>query len=305
MTTRLEAASLPFNRTDDMNAGKRIAPFAFLLSSLCLANDFFQTIPLEDFPEIYSIIQHDNLSQIINSSANGTVSNVFPVFVAGHIHSPLAVSALLERIEWPGQNDPIRHYYQPPEPMTDSGIQHVRLSPISRFPRPPTPAVAALTQSPVTWQTLQSELENVSASTRKVELLAWVAAATCPSNFFPWLSSSLLADTNRWSGLASYASTNLVGRRPFDVSSYNGYSEYSLNEPKQLYDNCVRELRRRASEALLQNDMVSVHSISNVLHTMGQPVIAPTWEEEINAIEQVPEEEIPDGITDIEELILD
>ena len=112
MTTRPGAASPPFNRTDDMNTHKRIAPFVFLLSSLCLANEFFQTIPLEDFPEIYTTVQQDNLAQIINSSSNGTVSNVFPVFIAGHIHSPLAVSALLERIEWPGENDPVRgdHY---------------------------------------------------------------------------------------------------------------------------------------------------------------------------------------------------
>lgn len=305
MTTRPGAASPPFNRTDDMNTHKRIAPFVFLLSSLCLANVFFQTIPLEDFPEIYTTVQQDNLAQIINSSSNGTVSNVFPVFIAGHIHSSLAVSALLERIEWPGENDPVRHYYQPEEPVGNSGIQYVRLFPVTRFPRPPTPAVAALTQSPVTWQTLQSELENPAASNRRVELLAWVAATTHPSNFFPWLSSSLSADTNRWSGLASYATTNLVGRKPFDVSCFNGYTEYNLNEPKRLYDNCVRELRRRASEALLHNDMASVHSISNILHTMGQPIIEPTPEEEAIAIEQVPVEEIPGEITDIEELILD
>ena len=305
MITKLGAASPLFNKTDGMSTRRRIVPLVFLCSSLCLANELFRAIPLEDFPEIYASVQQENLSQIIASSAEGTVSNVFPVFVAGHIHSPLAVPALLERIEWVGENDPVKHYYQQSDPVDNSGIQHVRISPMTRFPQPPTPAVAALTQSPVTWQALQSELENTSASSRRVELLAWVAATTHPSNFFPWLSSSLSADTNRWASLASYAATNLVGRKPFDVSSFDGYAEYNLNRPKRLYDDCVHELRRRASEAFLKNDMASVHSISNILYTMGQPVIAPTFEEEADSIEQVPVEDFPDGITDIEEVILD
>lgn len=141
-----------------------------------------ETLPLEGLVAIYNDLVCDNLAHVQASGADGVVTNVYPVYMAGYLHSTSAIPILLERLEWEGANEPVRYYHRPPT-ILPSGLPAIRIGMVSCYPRPPTPSVGALTQIPVSWETLQSELMMANPTSRRAQLLAWVASVRHPSGF--------------------------------------------------------------------------------------------------------------------------
>lgn len=270
----------------------------FAFSTCAFAGDFLQTLPLEDFPSIRDAMEGDNLSLVQRSGADGVVSNVFPVYMAGYIHSKAAIPVLLDRIEWNGANEPRDRYYR--APSSSGGVGSVRLFPVPLFPQPPTPSVGALTQMPVAWDVLQQELESPHASRRRMELLAWVAMVHHPSNYTTWLNQSMSADSNRWEHLAAYTSTNLVGRKPFYMGVYTGCQEFAP-ETRILYDRCIAELWRRRTAAVADGDFALKAAAEEILASMGQPEQEPSPEEWGDSIELVTENVDVEEILDLPE----
>lgn len=148
-------------------------------------------------------------------------------------------------------------------------------------------------------------LESTNPDTERCRLLAWVASVRHYEEFSEWLAGNLSTNSALWADFATYTATNLVGRKPYYMGSYSGCWGFSFHHMVFQYKECVEELRRRGAAALLQEDMDSVHSISNILHSMGQPFVAPTIEETASSIEMVPMEVPTNRIPDIEVLILE
>ena len=277
--------------------------FVFVfLPAVVGANDFLKTISLEGFRTIYGDLERENLALIQTTGNSGVVSNVFPVYMAGYMHSTSAIPILLERLEWPGANEPVKMYGRASGDSPINDFHEIRIGLASRLPQPPTPAVGALTQIPIPWETIRQELECSQSATRRQELLAWVASVRAPDAFASWLANALQADSNRWGYVASYAATNLVGRKPFYMGSYSTCRDFCCMEAKVLYDDCVAELRRRAQDNLSQTDLEAIVAI---LSTMGQPMEEPSINQIFQAVELLPSIEHPNGIPDIRGLIED
>ena len=266
------------------------------------ANDFLKTIPLEGFRTIYGDLERDNLALIQTTGGNGVVSNVFPVYMAGYMHSTSAIPILLERLEWPGANEPIKMYGRVSGDLTINDFHEIRIGLASRLPQPPTPAVGALTQIPIPWETIRQEMECSQSATRRQELLAWVASVQAPDAFASWLADAMQADSNRWGYVASYAATNLVGRKPFYMGSYSTCRDFCCVEAKALYDGCVVELRRRVQDNPSQPNL---EAIAAILSTMGQTIETPTMNQIFQAVELLPSVEHPNGVPDIGVLVED
>ena len=249
-----------------------------------------ETMPLEGIITMYNDLVRDNLAHVQASGTDGVVTNVYPVYMAGYLHSTSAIPILLERLEWEGANEPIQYYYRPSTTLP-SGSPTMRIGMVSRYPRPPTPSVGALTQIPVPWETLQSELMMANPTSQRAKLLAWVASVRHPSDFQSWLDSAHQASPTQWGELAVYASTNLVGRKPFSMNFYRNCPGFCFGELRSRYDRSVSELRRRVAEEESASGTGALPALFSALHTMGQPDHAPTSMEVLEAVELVSEGE--------------
>ncbi len=247
-----------------------------------------ETLPLDGIVAIYNDLVCDNLARVQASGADGVVTNVYPVYMAGYLHSTSAIPILLERLEWEGANEPVQYYHRPSTTLP-SGLPAIRIGMVSLFPRPPTPSVGALTQIPVPWETLQSELMVANPTSQRAKLLAWVASVRHPSNFTSWLDSAYQASPSQWEELKVYASTNLVGRKPFSMDFYRNCPGFCFWEACFRYDRNVSELRRRVAEEESASGTGALPALFSVLQAMGQPDHAPTPTELLEAVELVSE----------------
>ena len=273
---------------------KRTCPqfIAFLsLTTIVIGGTYLEEASPAELSQLYDYLILDNLQRVEASGANGIVTNVFPVYMAGFLHSTSAIPILLERIDWPGSNEPEQHYYRPPSAEVGQSLSAVRVGLISRQSKPPTPSVGALTQIPVDWPTLRSKLEVSDAESDRTRLLAWVAAVKHESEFFNWLELSRQSDSNRWDSLAIYAQTNLVGRKPYYMGDYGGSTGFCCHGVESLFNLCVAEWRRRADLALDAGDESSYSNAVEALARMGEPVQKPTAHEIWERTEHVHEEE--------------
>ena len=259
-----------------------------------------ETLTLEGIVAIYNDLVCDNLAHVQTSGADGVVTNVYPVYMAGYLHSTSAIPILLERLEWEGANEPIQYYHRPSTTLP-SGLPAIRIGMVSLYPRPPTPSVGALTQIPVPWETLQSELMMANPTSRRAQLLAWVASVRHPSDLQSWLNSAYQANPGQWGELAVYASTNLVGRKPFSMDFYMNCPGFCFWEARFRYDRNVSELRRRVAEEESASGTGALPALFSALHVMGQPDHAPTPTEVLESVELVSEEENGD-ISDLIEV---
>lgn len=268
---------------------KAILAFAetILIGISASGGTFWEQASLDSLSALYSQLLADNLSDVLASGQNGTVTNVFPVYMAGYLHSPLAIPVLMERIDWAGMNEPERLYYQP---IPEGGIQSisdVRLTPSPLWPKPPTPSVGALTQMPVDWPTLQTALDAANPDSERCRLLAWVASVRHPEDFAAWLTGNVATNSTVWANLATYSMTNLVGRKPYYMGGYSGCWGFSFHQMVFQYKMCVEELRRRVAVAEVSGNSNEYSSVVSVLTSMGEPVRKPTFNEEWEATEHI------------------
>ena len=92
-----------------------------------------ETLPLEGITSMYNDLVRVNLTHVQASGADGVVTNVYPVYMAGYLHSTSAIPILLERLEWEGANEPVQYYYRPPSSLP-SGLPTIRMGMVSRHP---------------------------------------------------------------------------------------------------------------------------------------------------------------------------
>lgn len=262
---------------------------AIILVGSAWGRTFLEEASLDSLSALYDQLLRDNLSNVFASGQGGTVTNVFPVYMAGYLHSPLAIPVLLERIDWPGMNEPESRYYKP---IPEGGIQSVsdvRLTPSPFWSKPPTPSVGALTQMPVDWPTLQAALGEAIPDSERCRLLAWVASVRHPEDFSAWLAGNMATNSTVWANLAAYSATNLVGRKPYYMGGYAGCWGFSFHSMISQYKMCVEELRQRACTAEISGRTNEYNCVVSVLNSMSEPVRKPTFNEEWESTEHAHE----------------
>ena len=235
-----------------------------------------------------------NICAKISACFNSTgITNVYPVYAAGYIHSREAIPLIVSLIDVKAVAEPAK-YYHPSFKWEDDGTgvetnkPFVVGRPSSLFPRPPTPAVAALTQMPISFETLTNLI--VSANTDlKRQHFAWVAAAKYPNQYFLWIGALKDNAPDQWTNLYEYSTARLIGRKPFAVHIYKPSMILSVGLDVWKYDKTADRLRSMASEAMLAGDDGMVAAVSSCLQEMGLTILKPTLSEVLESVELVHE----------------
>ena len=239
----------------------------------------------------YARIERTICERISESASPAIVSNVFAVYGAGYIHSSNAIPILFERIAAKGMDEPGRLYsdttpWDEPEEPTNGEVRLVSFN-RSIYPKPPTPAVGALTQMPVTLDALERAISSDDAEGRARELFAWVAAAKFGSSFFDWLDDEFKANPDKWRSHKEFADKRLIGRKPFAMDLYGPILKRALGKDIWQYDQMVETLRKRGEEAKERDDADSLRRIVHCLETMGKPLKKPLLRQYLESIEVV------------------
>ena len=157
----------------------------------------------------------------------------------------------------------------------------------SIYPKPPTPAVGALTQMPVSFDSLKRAMSSDGTDDRARELFAWVAAAKFGSSFFDWLDDEFKANPDKWRSLKEFADKRLIGRKPFAMDLYGPILKRALGKDIWQYDQMVETLRKRGEEAKERDDADSLRRIVLCLEIMGKPLKKPLLRQYLESIEVV------------------
>lgn len=241
--------------------------------------------------ETYARIERTLCDLIRESSSPTTVSNVFAVYGAGYIHSSNAIPLLFDIIAAAGMNEPRRLYsdatpWDDPEEPPEGEVFFVSFNQ-SIYPKPPTPAVGALTQMPVPFDSLKRAMSSDGTDDRSRELFAWVAAAKYGPEFFGWLDGEFEANPGKWRSLKSFADKRLTGRKPFAMVIYGSHLKKVVGKDIWQFDRMVSSLRDRAKTAKKDGDETSYRRIESCLAAMGEPVEKATFQQFMDSVERM------------------
>ena len=242
--------------------------------------------------ETYARIERTLYDLIRESSSPAVVSNVFAVYGAGYIHSSNAIPLLFDIIAAAGMNEPRRLYsdttpWDDPEEPPEGEVVSVSFNQ-SIYPKPPTPAVGALTQMPVSFDSLKRAMSSDGTDDRARELFAWVAAAKYGPEFFVWLDGKFEANPGKWQSLKSFADKRLTGRKPFAMVIYGSHLKKVVGKDIWQFDWMVSSLRDRAKTAKKDGDETSYRRIESCLAAMGEPVEKATFHQFMDSVERAP-----------------
>lgn len=239
----------------------------------------------------YSRIERRLCELIIGSSSPSVVSNVFAVYGVGYIHSSNAIPILIDIVSAEGLNEPGRLYSDKTpwdEPaVPERGEVHSVSFNLSIYPKPPTPAVGALTQMPVSLEALELAISADTTDNRSQEMLAWVAAAKYGTLFFDWLHNEYKDTPEKWQTLKDFADKRLVGRKLFSMEIYSQQLKKQFGSDIWEYDEMVRSLRKQAKDAKENSDEISYERIVSCLGAMGEPVEKPSLQQFLESVEIV------------------
>ena len=293
---------LPFNLFNPFNPMKRLAlllPLLALAAVPARAEDPATNVVAAEFSEAdalkaletYARIERTLCDLIRESSSPAVVSNVFAVYGAGYIHSSNAIPLLFDIIAAAGMNEPRRLYsdttpWDDPEEPPEGEVVFVSFNQ-SIYPKPPTPAVGALTQMPVPFDSLKRAMSSGGTDDRSRELFAWVAAAKYGPEFFGWLDGEFEANPGKWRSLKSFADKRLTGRKPFAMVIYGSHLKKVVGKDIWQFDWMVSSLRDRAKTAKKDGDETSYRRIESCLAAMGEPVEKATFQQFMDSVERV------------------
>ena len=241
--------------------------------------------------EEYRGMESNVCAKISSCFDSAGITNVYPVYAAGYIHSREAIPLIVSLIDVKAVDEPAK-YYHPSFKWGDDGTgvetnkPFVVGRPSSLFPKPPTPAVAALTQMPVSFESLTNLIVSANTDSQR-KYLAWVAAAKYPNRYFPWVGKRKDNDPDRWSSLYEYSTARLIGRKPFAVHIYKPSMILSVGLDIWKFDQTADRLRAMASEAMTAGDDEMVAAVSSCLQEMGLTVSKPTLSEILESVELV------------------
>ena len=242
----------------------------------------------------YRALESNVCARIATCFDSSGITNVYPVYAAGYIHSREAVPLLARLIDVKSVDEPAKYYHpsfewekEETEPRADKPFVVGRPSPL--FPKPPTPAVAALTQTPIPFETLTNFISSADSDRRR-QYFAWVAAAKYPERYFPWIAGLEDNAPDWWSDLREYTDSHLIGRKPFAVYIYKPSLILTIGADLWKFDQNADRLRAMVSAAAAKGDNETVAAISSCLREMGLPVSKPTLSEIVESVELVNEQ---------------
>ena len=242
----------------------------------------------------YRALESNVCARIATCFDSSGITNVYPVYAAGYIHSREAVPLLARLIDVKSVDEPAKYYHPSfkwEKEETESGADKpfVVRRPSPLFPKPPTPAVAALTQTPIPFEALTDFIASADSDRRR-KYFAWVAAAKYPERYFPWIAGLEDNAPDWWSDLREYTDSRLIGRKPFAVYIYKPSLILTIGADLWKFDQNADRLRAMVSAAAAKGDNETVVAISSCLCEMGLPVSKPTLSEIVESVELVNEQ---------------
>ncbi len=244
--------------------GISFAPFLFASD---ISSFSFDELILRNKAWENRLIEH-----IKQHNSNESITNASAIWTAGWIHSKEVVPLLLEMVcaqpveaKIPRNGIPVSAMNFVRGVLPDTS--HVHSSPCRFYVVPPTPASAALTQTPVRLETLEFELEKSKTASERMRLLSWIAMAKYGSEFLSKAESRTIAGNDKWQWIFDYANTNLVGAVPFDLTQF-GNEVWS--DAEWAHRQIVEEMRRRIKEGKEKNDDALVREATEALIEIGE-----------------------------------
>lgn len=212
------------------------------------------------------------MEHINRNNSTVSITNTSAIWTAGWIHSKEAVPSLLKILcAQPTETNAPRNTIPVSAMDFVRGVlpdtSHVHSAPWMFYVVPPTPASAALTQTPVSLDTLVTELEQSETATERMKLLSWIAMAKYGSEFLSKAESRTIAGNDKWQWIFDYANTNLVGAVPFDLTQF-GNEVWS--DAEWAHRQIVEEMRRRIKEGKEKNDDALVREATEALIEIGE-----------------------------------
>lgn len=217
-----------------------------------------------------------NVCARLQVSTNGTeYLQEGSVYLAGYIHSKAAAPVLIDNITVlsDGSYKLLYADLQGYNVVDSNGTVLARtVATTSHYPEPPSPALAALTHIPCSFESLLTLIQEEIDQTNRVTLLSWVAAVHNETQFFDWLETQTINAPEQWAWINEYATTNLVGRKPFSVRIYRNSFEEEDCLDAGLYDGFVKNLRDIACRAETAGDSNLCSFAISALNELGMDI---------------------------------
>lgn len=249
--------------------------FFFLLLVLLghpLFADGVSSCSIKDLVSRNKTVETYLAEHIKQHNSNSSITNATAIWTAGWIHSKEVVPLLLEMVcaqpveaKIPRNGVPVSAMNFVRGVLPDTS--HVHSAPWMFYVIPPTPASAALTQTPVSLDTLVIELEQSETASERMKLLSWVAMAKYGADFFAKAESRTTDGDEKWQWIFNYANTNLIGAVPFDLTQF-GNEVWS--DAEWEHRQIVEELRRRIKAGKEKNDDALVREATEALIEIGE-----------------------------------
>ena len=205
--------------------------------------------------EATNALEADNLA---------TNVDVYPVYFAGWLHASNTIPVLLERLEYPGANEPGKRSIVP----RCGNINPIVITRGSSIPpAPPTPAAGALSQLPLDFVAF-TNLICLAGNTRRAELLAWSATARYGSMFTQFMDNEAAKNTEPWVWISD------VRRREWEPTPSVWLINYRNKFPKAASDEYVQifeSFRALAEQAEQNGDAEELNRCKAALAEIGHP----------------------------------
>ena len=191
---------------------------------------------------------HDLCTNVIlriqASCTETNVIDVFPMYLAGWLHSSEAIPELLSRLELPGVNEPgSRKIAKRP---SGGLINPIVIASGGLSPIPPTPAAGAMTLLPVSFPCLTNLLCEAGTETDRAEYLAWIATVKFPGDFQTVVENGSTLGLEPWRWIRHL---QMDEWEPNPSVPINFYRRFFPEEDVSTYTNIFHTLRSIASYA--------------------------------------------------------
>ena len=192
----------------------------------------------------YHVLCTDVVTRIQMSSTETQVTDVFPMYLAGWLHSSEAIPELLARLELPGANEPGSRKIakRPPGGI----INPIVIASAGLSPTPPTPAAGAMTLLPISFDCLTNLLCEAGTETARAEYLAWIATVKFREDFQAVVENGCVMGRNPWPWIRHL---QMDEWEPNPAVPIHFYRRFFPEEDVSAYTNIFYSLRGIATEA--------------------------------------------------------
>lgn len=238
----------------------------------CLTNFSFggARVSNDSIPSVldnYRILDRSLVASIETNNSETLILNPFPIFAAGWIHSRESIPILIQYICATNGSEQKSASWVPVSAL-DWADGKLPDNPFCKpyYVIPPTPASAALTQTPVSMEVLTEAIHHSEKGSRRTELLAWVAAARFGTNFLEHAASMAAQGNDTWTYVSEYVKTKLLNAKPFPIRQFRPRMPSIIVDK---YDHLVRELRRCLEVAKENGNESEIEIILSALKELG------------------------------------